>query len=122
MDGIGVPILGLCASAAFFVLSLAVPCLRRFAMAAVAAPFLSSIVLLLGSFVLADMNPAREYGEAYMPTGREHNPTTLDFALLFLAVAATFVIVAAACVLCQRLILRTFRKIRGSADARLSPS
>jgi len=90
MDGIGIPLLGAAASIGLFMLALVVPPLRRFAFAALAAPFPASIVLLIGSFTLADMNPAREYGAAYIPTGAEHDPSRLDYIMLWLAVMATF--------------------------------
>jgi hypothetical protein len=38
------------------------------------------------------MNPAREYGAAYIPTGKEHDPTMLDFLLPFLSVRGAFVV------------------------------
>lgn len=37
------------------------------------------------------MNPAREYGATYTPNGREHDPTSMDFFLVFLSVGVTFV-------------------------------
>jgi hypothetical protein len=64
MDGIGIPILGMFVGLVLFLRCLAVPRLRRLSLAALASPFISSIVLLLGGFILADMNPAREYGAA----------------------------------------------------------
>jgi hypothetical protein len=102
MDGIGIPILGALASLALFLLSSVTPPLRRFALAALTAPFLASVVLLFGSFVLADMNPAREYGAAYIPSGREHNPTRTDFFLLCLAVGVTFYLSGYAAFIVQR--------------------
>ena len=92
MDGIGIPILGALVSFVLCVLCLAVPRLRHLSLAALASPFISSIVLLLGALILADMNPAREYGAAYIPTGKEHDPTGLDFLLLFLSVGGAFMV------------------------------
>lgn len=90
MDGIGIPILGAAASIGLFVFALVAPPLRRFAFAVLFAPFSTSIVLLIGSLILADMNPTREYGAAYIPSGKEHDPSRLDYFLLWLAVTATF--------------------------------
>jgi len=92
MEGIAIPILGAFVSLVFFLVCVAVQRLRRFSLAALASPFISSIVLLLGEFVLEDMNPAREYGAAYIATGREHDPTRLDFSLLYLAVGGAFLV------------------------------
>jgi hypothetical protein len=92
MDGIGIPILGALVSLVLFVLCLAVPRLRYLSLAALASPFSASMVLLLGGFILADMNPAREYGAAYIPSGKEHDPTRLDLLLLFLSVGGAFIV------------------------------
>jgi hypothetical protein len=102
MDGIGIPILGAFVSFVSCVLCLAVPRLRHLSLAALASPFISSIVLLLGGFILADMNPAREYGAAYIPTGKEHDPTRLDFLLLFLSVAGTLIMTGYICFATQK--------------------
>jgi len=95
MDGLLIPIIGVLASAVLGFVCLIVPGLRRFLLAAIASPFLTSIIFLLGAFVLADMNPAREYGTAYIPTGHEHDPTKLDYGLWMLAVIATFALSSA---------------------------
>lgn len=42
------------------------------------------------------MNPAREYGPAYLPTGKEHDPTRIDSRLWLSAVIGTIVLSAAA--------------------------
>jgi hypothetical protein len=79
MDGILLPVAGLVVSLCLGLTSFVIPRLRRFTLAALTAPFLTSVALLIGGFILADMNPAREYGAAYVPNGREHDPTKLDF-------------------------------------------
>src|SRR5580698_7154819 len=56
MDGIGIPILGAVDSLVLLLLCLAVPRLRSLSLAALTSPFIASIVLLLGGFILADMN------------------------------------------------------------------
>ena len=66
MDGILIPVAGLFVGVSFGLFSLMVPRLRRFTAAALTAPILASVVLLVGGFILADMNPAREYGAAYI--------------------------------------------------------
>ena len=53
-----------------FLKCVATPNLRRFTLAALVSPFASSLVFILGSFILADMNPAAEYGSAYLLTGQ----------------------------------------------------
>jgi hypothetical protein len=112
MDGILLPIAGVFGGICFGLLSLAVPRLRPFALAALTAPFLTSIVLLIGSFILADMNPAREYGAAYIPNGHEHNPTRLDNFLLLLSVASTFVVSGWGAFSIQRYATRAIRRKR----------
>jgi hypothetical protein len=92
MDGILLPALGVFASICLYVFSLLIPRFRRYALSALTAPFLASVTLLLGGFILADMNPAREYGAAYILNGKEHDPTRMDFFLMFLSAVATFVI------------------------------
>jgi len=49
------------------------------------------------------MNPAREYGAAYIPTGTERDPNKLDYALWLLAVIATFAVSSALSYFAQRL-------------------
>jgi hypothetical protein len=98
----------------FGLFSLMVPRLRRFAAAALTAPILASVVLLVGGFILADMNPAWEYGAAYIPNGREHDPTKLDISLLFLSVVFTFVISGCGAFLIQKhatKIIRVWRSV-----------
>ena len=90
MDGILVPVFGILVSGVLGLICLIFPRLRRFFLAALASPFFTSVVLLLGAFILADMNPAREYGANYIPTGKEHNPTSLDYGLWLLSIVATF--------------------------------
>jgi hypothetical protein len=103
MDGILIPIVGVLVSVLLGLVCLVVPRLRCFLLAALASPFLTSIAFLLGAFTLADMNPAREYGAAYIPTGQEHDPTKLDYGLWLLAVLATFALSSALAYGAQRL-------------------
>ncbi len=112
MDGILLPVAGLLVSLCFGLISLVTPRLRRFTLAALTAPFLTSLVLLIGGFILADMNPAREYGAAYIPKGREHDPTKLDFALLFSSVVFTFFISGCVAFLVQKYATRAIRARR----------
>jgi hypothetical protein len=112
MDGILLPIAGLFVSFCFGLFSLVIPRLRRFALAALTAPFLTSVVLLMDGFILADMNPAREYGAAYIPNGREHDPTKLDFLLLLLSVVFTFVISGCGAYFIQKYATRAIRQRR----------
>ncbi|RRA49336.1 hypothetical protein [Acidipila sp. EB88] len=91
MEIIILPLAGLLAGTFLALVSLTIPNLRRFTAAVWIAPFLASMVLLFGGFILADMNPAREYGASYIPDGHEHDPTRLDVALVLLCVFFTFV-------------------------------
>ena len=110
MDGLLIPIVGVLLSLVLGFVRLVVPRLRRFLLAALVSPFLSSVVFLLGAFVLADMNPARDYGAAHILTGREHNPTRLDYGLWLLAVMTTFLIGSALAYRAQRLSVRMLQK------------
>jgi len=103
VDGLLIPIIGIVVSFVLGFVCLVVPRLRRFLLAALASPFLTSMVFLLGAFVLADMNPAREYGAAYIPAGQEHDPTKLDYGLWVLAAMATFALSSALAYGVQRL-------------------
>jgi hypothetical protein len=89
MEGIFIPIAGALIGAGLFSVCLVIARLRKFTLAALLAPFLTSVVLLLGAFILADMNPAREYGKAYTPNGHEHDPTGIDYVLLWLSTIGT---------------------------------
>ena len=109
MDGILILIVGVLVSVSLGFVCLVVPRLRRFLLAALASPFLTSIVFLLGAFVLADMNPAREYGAAYIQTGKEYDPTKLDYGLWLLAVVATFALSSALAYGAQRLSINLLR-------------
>ena len=102
MDGILIPILGLLASIALGLLCLILPRFRRFTLPALITPFLTSGVFLVGAFILADMNPAREYGAAYVLTGKEHDPSALDYFLWLLATTVTMVLSAIGGYLIQR--------------------
>jgi hypothetical protein len=90
VDGILIPIAGVFVGVVLFILCLALARLRKFALAALLSPFITSVVLLLGVFILADMNPAREYGHAYIPNG--HDPTRIDSVLLWLATVGAFLL------------------------------
>lgn len=103
MDGILIPIVGLLVSILLGLVCLVIPRLRRFLLAAFASPFLTSVVFLLGGLVLADMNPAREYGAGYIPNGTEHDPNKLDYALWLLAVMATLAVSSVLAHAAQRL-------------------
>jgi hypothetical protein len=111
MDGIGVPIAGALLGVVLLLACLTAPKLRRFALAALVSPFLSSIVFIAGSFVLSDMNPAAEYGSSYVPTRREHDPTKGEVALWIASVVATFLLSAFVCVNLQRVSLWIVQRI-----------
>jgi hypothetical protein len=72
------------------------PPFRRFALAAFVSPIVSSVVFLLGSWILSDMNPCVEYGYSCVPKGG-HDPTRLDVSLWLLCVAATFLLSGFVC-------------------------
>jgi hypothetical protein len=92
VDGILIPIAGVFVGVALFILCLALAGLRKFALGALLSPFITSVVLLLGTFILADMNPAREYGKAYIPNGHEHDPAGIDYVLLWLSAIGAFLL------------------------------
>jgi hypothetical protein len=106
MDGMLIPVLGLLSSFTSGVLCLCIPKCRRFVLAALTAPFVTSIVFLLGAFVLADMNPAREYGALYIPNGTEHNPTWIHYGIWLLAVLAALIITSVVAYTIQRIGMR----------------
>lgn len=116
MDGIFLPVTGLFVSLCVGLISFVIPRLRRFTLAALTAPFLTSVVLLIGGFILADMNPAREYGAAYIPNGREHDPTKLDYALLFISVVSTFVMSGYVAFLAQKYATRATGALIGRRE------
>jgi hypothetical protein len=109
MDGIGIVILGAIIAFCLFLLCIGVPKLRRYAFAALVSPFVASVVFLIGSFVLADMNPALECGSEYVPNGTERDPTNMDVALWLLSVIATLAVSAVVCVGLQRLAIEAFQ-------------
>ena len=88
MDGILIPIAGFLVGIVLGCLCAVFRSLRRFILPALVSPFLTSIALLFGVFMLADMNPAREYGSAYIPSGNEHDPTMIHYICLVVAVIA----------------------------------
>jgi hypothetical protein len=81
MDGILVPIGGVLLGICTTILLLLWRPLRRFALAALIAIPVTSVVFLLGGFIIADMNPAREYGSGYVPNGTEHNPDWFNYSI-----------------------------------------
>jgi hypothetical protein len=113
VDGILIPIVGVLVSLLLGFVCFVVPRLRRFLLAALASPFLTSIALLLGAFVLADTNPAPEYGAAYIATGKEHDPNKLDYALWLLAVMATLALSSAFSYIAQRLAVHMLQNALG---------
>jgi hypothetical protein len=107
MDGLGIPILGGLVSMGTFLLCLAVSRFRRFALAALVSPFASSLVFLVGMFIIADMNPAVEYGSDYIPNGHERDATKVDIALWLSSVGVTFMTSAFVCFKAQQFLFRT---------------
>lgn len=101
MDGIGLPIPAFLLSSLLCLIFGKIQPLRRFALAALISPFLSSIVLLFGSWILSDMNPCVEFGSSCVPPGG-HNPTRLDVGLWLLSVGVTFLLSAFVCLKVQR--------------------
>jgi len=87
-----------------------IPRLRSYVLPALVAPFATSVVFLLGCFILADMNPAREYGASYISTGKEHDPTRVDYILLFAAFCTTLVVSSGTAYLVQRAALGVLRE------------
>ena len=59
--------------------------------------------------IVADMNPANEYGSEYTPNGTERDPTFLEVALWLIAVATTFAVSFVVCIALQRLALSAIR-------------
>jgi hypothetical protein len=70
MEGILIPIVGLMTSAVLGLVCALIPRLRSYLLPALVAPFATGIIFLFGCFILADMNPAREYGATYVSTGK----------------------------------------------------
>jgi len=101
MEGILIPVLGALIGGILGLTCLFKPQFRQYFLSALITPFATSIAFLLGAFWLADMNPAREYGPAYIPTGQEHDPTRLDYLLWLSAVIGTIVLSAAVSYLVQ---------------------
>jgi hypothetical protein len=101
MDGIGLPIIGFLLGTIFSLICWQVPPLRRFALAALVSPVVSSVVFLFGSWILSDMNPCVEYGYSCIPKGG-HDPTGLDTALWLICVAVAFFLNGAICFKVQK--------------------
>ena len=114
MDGIGVPLLGAAVGFAAVIVCLNVPRLRRFALAALISPFVASLVFLVGLFMLADMNPAIEYGTQYTPTGREHDPTMFNNVLWLGSTGMTFVLSGVVCLKAQQIGVRIIQRVRSA--------
>lgn len=102
MDGLGIPLLGGLISVVLLMGCLDVPRFKRFALAALISPFATSVVFLIGLFIIADMNPAAEYGAHYTPTGNEHDPTAFDYLLWLGSAALTLLLSGLICVKVQR--------------------
>lgn len=102
MEGIGIIVIGFLMSAALGLLCFLSKSLRQFTLAALVSPFATSIAFLLGAFVLADMNPGREYGSAYIPKGTEHNPVALNYFEWLIAVLTTATLSATLSYLLQK--------------------
>ena|SRR5579862_5237086 len=94
MDGIGLPILALLFGAVSYLFCRRTP----FALAAFLSPFVSSVVLLFGSWILSDMNPCVEYGSSCVPKGAHD----LELSLLLLSVPLTFALSAVICFKIQK--------------------
>jgi hypothetical protein len=110
MEGILIPIVGLMTSVVLGLVCASIPRLRSYVLPALMAPFATSVIFLLGCFVLADMNPAREYGATYVSTGKEHDPTRVDYILLFATVCTTSVVSSGAAYLVQRAAMGVLRE------------
>jgi lipopolysaccharide export LptBFGC system permease protein LptF len=115
MEGILIPMLGALVGGILGLICLVKPPLRRYFLSALVTPFAASLAFLLGAFWLADMNPAREYGRAYISTGKEHDPTRLDYVLWLSAVIATIALSAAVSYLIQR-VMRSILGLGASAE------
>ncbi len=111
MDGLGILILGGLASLFAFFVCLLMARLRRYALAALISPFASSIVFLIGMFLLADMNPAAEYRSSYIPVAREHNATAGHILLWLLSVVVTFFVSGFIGVKAQRILHKMARYV-----------
>lgn len=61
------------------------------------------------------MNPAREYRAAYIPTGREHDPTRADNVLWLSAILITLIVSAVSAYLAQRVAMQI---LQGALDAK----
>jgi hypothetical protein len=96
MDGVGLPILAFLFGVVLCLICRAIPPFKRFALAALVSPIVSSVAFLFGSWILADMNPCAEYASSCIPNGG-HDPTRLDVSLWLLLVAIAFLLSAAAC-------------------------
>jgi hypothetical protein len=111
VDGILIPMCGVLISGMLGLTCLFRPRLHPYFLSALATPFATSVVFLLGAFWLADMNPAREYGPTYIPNGREHDPTRIDYVLWLSAVIGTMVLTAVAAYFGQRLSIQALKRI-----------
>ena len=103
MDGLGIPIFGGFIGLVALLVCSSNPRLKRFALAACVSPFIASIVFLIGLFIIADMNPAVEYGAQYTPTGREHDPTALNYGAWLGSTILTFSVSAIVCFRAQQI-------------------
>lgn len=113
MDGIGLPILAFLFGTILFLIATARPRFRRFALAAIVAPTLTSFVFLLGSWILSDMDPCVEYGSSCIPDGGRASDG-FDVSLWLMATAVTFVVSAVVCYKIQSIWSRVaYRKESG---------
>ena len=118
MDGLGIPILGGLIGFVALMVCTSDPRFRRFALAAIISPLAASLVFVIGSFLLADMNLAREYGAQYTPTGKEHDPTTFDTCLWLGSTVVTFFLSAFVCVWAQRIWAGITKRLRPAPATR----
>jgi hypothetical protein len=111
MEGILIPVFGALIGGTLGLICFFKPQLRQYFLSALITPIATSVAFLLGAFWLADMNPAREYGRAYIPNGKEHDPTRLDYILWLSAVIGTMVLCATVLHLVQRVTLNVLKGV-----------
>jgi hypothetical protein len=77
--------------------------LRRFALAALISPFVSSVVFLFGSWILADMSPCAEQAYSCVsPSG--HAATRMDVGIWLFSVLTTLLLSTLICVKLQKVL------------------
>jgi hypothetical protein len=112
MDGIGLPIAAFLLGSLICLIFGKIRALRRFALAALVSPVLSSIVFLFGSWILSDTNPCAEYGSSCIVPGG-HHATRLDVSLWLLSAAVTCLLSALLCLKVQTALEPREGAIRG---------